>query len=387
MVKAKIKLLLKPVLIKMDFLERNLEKIRRMYYMVGRYNIKNDDEFNVNSFKKIIAELDSVNQQLEDIKVQADRVLEDAAVLKELIARKLYINVVISNLFNAVGKISKSQSYIHYMIASLNKTMEGKKYPSRYKFFSKLIPPFVVVRKEVEIISVCIKDVIKIIDIEYIFKENLKKYIITNNQLKKGDVILYYDSEEFLKNDFLARLICIAGQTRISHASIVCQVNKNKVKILTGTAMAERVDLFDIYIQKNRFLFVMRPKISKVQLNYLHKVLDIWNYKLKNMVDVVKFAEKKVWTAALIAILHVISVTIFHRILGLQNPFKGGKKYFCSELVDNIFKEIGIYLTARSEVDAVIGPSELFYSPYLEFVGILCNEDEIDLLAKEKLVI
>jgi hypothetical protein len=382
-----VKLLIKPLVIKIDNLERNLNKIRRMYYSYGRYNIKNDAEFKIYSFNRIILELQIVSSDLYNIKLDIDKILENDKEIRDIILNKLYYNWVISNFFNAKKKIQESQHYIDIMSQLLKYTIEDKTCPSRYRFFATLIPNFVILKKKINIISVCVKDIMKKVDTEEMFKRNLKEYIIQKDKIRKGDVILYYDSEDFLKHDFLALLIAYAENSRITHSAIICQAKKNNVKIISGTALAEKIDIFDIYIEKARFLFVMRPNIQKEKMKYLYKSLDLFEYKLKDMDEVIKFGEKKVWVAAIIGFIHLLSVTFFHHILGLENPFKAGKKYFCSELVDDTFKSIGVYLTARSEREDVVGPSELFFSPYLDFVGVLCNNEDIPMMEKEKLVL
>jgi hypothetical protein len=140
-------------------------------------------------------------------------------------------------------------------------------------------------------------------------------------------------------------------------------------------------------IDPGRFVFVLRPRLGREKMDYLVKSLELFEYKIANMVQYVPFAELKSWFAVFVGFVQMVLVRTLRRSFYVDNIFKTNKKLFCSELIDNIFKDLGVYLTSRSDNDSMIGPAEMFYSPYLDFVGVLCNKEELRLLEDESVVI
>jgi len=121
---------------------------------------------------------------------------------------------------------------------------------------------------------------------------------------------------------------------------------------------------------------------------YDTKTSNLLNSKLNNWIDIAEsrigkrrqydrltFSEIKCQTASLIGFITVLAT--YARIpLSLHNPFKNNPGVFCSETADNILKEADILIAPRCERDSVIGPVEFFYSPLLEFKGIITNEED-----------
>ena len=115
--------------------------------------------------------------------------------------------------------------------------------------------------------------------------------------------------------------------------------------------------------------------------------MDDWHDTLTNHKIRYEFSELKCWTAAVLGLIYSEFAFWVNRSVVLPNFFHRSNAYFCSELIDKIFKQDNILLVPRSQYDGIVGPSEFFFSPHLEFVGLTCNKEDIGLLDKEKLAV
>lgn len=187
----------------------------------------------------------------------------------------------------------------------------------------------------------------------------------------------------------MSRLISLVEYSNITHSYLV-KKNKlnNQMEFLTSNPKPIGVRLIKPHIKKGEILIVMRVKISNLKKEELNNVVEKFiknvEHHLKNK-KFKSFAETRSWLAVFVGFFYMVLVQVFKKSYIWPNPYKSKNGFFCSEMIDFLFKKINIFLAPRSEFDSTIGPSEFLYSPYLEFKGFLCNEEDIHYLKANNL--
>lgn len=202
------------------------------------------------------------------------------------------------------------------------------------------------------------------------FNNNPDKFRIKQSALKKGDIILSYKTPEFLKNNFISRMICIVQDSPITHSSVVSRKIERKWKMLSSSGFDNSSKEIDIDKKEGEELFVFRPKLKREERRMLEISTDEWTKILAENGNM-KFSYKKFWLAIIIGIVYRITNDLARRTIIFKNPFTSENSYFCSELVNQIYLDAGIYLTIKSEYSSTIGPVDISSSPYLNCIGVL----------------
>lgn len=216
-------------------------------------------------------------------------------------------------------------------------------------------------------------------------ESQLSLYRLSKDDIKKGDVILSYKTESFLAKERLSSIIALTTNSPITH-SLIATNDSHPHIFLSANPESKGLGLKNETPKKGELYLIMRLResISPVQKEDLYLRIDHWTQLASQQNwKHFSFAELKSWVACIIGFIYVISSYLFFRPLCLPNPVRKPKTIFCSELIDIIFREVGIYLTPRSENYSVVGPVELFYSPFLELKGVILNEEDLPVLKKE----
>lgn len=207
--------------------------------------------------------------------------------------------------------------------------------------------------------------------------ENLEAFTLYSSHVEKGDVVLSYKTDEYLQRDLLAKIIAVTTNSHITHSLMVAGDTKPH-KLLSANPGSAGIGLNDISPRKGEMYIVMRYR-SSVNSIPKEKVLEsmdaLYNPRLGYEREV-SFAELKSWMACAIGFVYLLSALLFERPVCLPNPVKKNSTLFCSEFIDEVFGRADAYLSPRSENHSVVGPAELFFSPFLEFKGVVFNPEE-----------
>lgn len=216
-------------------------------------------------------------------------------------------------------------------------------------------------------------------------ENNLAHYKITPHHIQKGDVILSYKTEAFLKRERLSRIIALSTNSPITH-SLIATTSTHPHTFLSANPESKGLGLKNETPRDGELylVFRLREELSSVSKETLLNTVDKWvamanHTSWKHL----SFGELKSWAACAIGYIYVITSYLFLRPVCLANPVHESKTIFCSEVVDTIFREAGIYLTPRSGNHSVVGPAELFYSPLLSFQGVIVNQEDLREFKKE----
>lgn len=232
----------------------------------------------------------------------------------------------------------------------------------------------------------------KILDIEYFLKPieasvnylskqdiaqlYAKKYeqdhsssAIPASKLKKGDIIISYITNQALKETWEYRVITKVEGSRFAHSAIVYEIKKDKIITLAASGHRKVTTVLPLDEIKGVSFFIFRPNLNKKLRDKYLVQLDAWGSYLKKYPQ--KFSMKKLSFAIAWGVFYTVGIRLLNSIIVIKNPFRSDRGFFCSELVNMIFLEIGIYLTPRSQYSSTVGPTEIAASSHLEFVGIL----------------
>jgi len=375
--------IIKPAVLAIQDAFIQLKELKQKIDFIVRNNFSEADA-QKELYLPLIRELKNLKDAVESGKIAIEVILKRSELVRKVVDRKLIYNLAIANLRIAHKKLKVSCNIIDKLLVKLKITRLGL---LRYRFRVKLLSYYKRLNNMLTICSVCIGDSAKIIDIQHIFKKKMLDYVIPRSTIEKGDILLSYKTKKYLRVHIGSYLISLASRTRITHSMIVYSSHHQHIKCITATAKTERLSILDLNISDGEVIFVLRPKISKEEKEKLNRVLDEWYYELMINKGKYKFSELKCWTAVIEGFLYTTVVRLTKRNIILPNPFKRSNALFCSELIDEIFKKTNIFLVPRSEYHSIVGPAELLYSPHLEFVGIVCNEDDKKILSAEKLYI
>lgn len=213
------------------------------------------------------------------------------------------------------------------------------------------------------------------------------------DELKKGDVVLSYKTKRFLDKEFLSKLIAIAAYTQITHCSVVCEdENKNKRK-LTSYAQSKGLAALDLVPQDGEVFFIFSPILPSEREKKLHDSIDGFYKKVlqknnsRKIRRSLRFSEVKCWSACLSGFVFTSMMRFTGKYIVIPNPLYFFSGYYCSEIFDIMFRDIGIILSARAKNKALLGPNDMVYSPYLKFKGVIGEEKDIEMLNREDIII
>ncbi len=238
-----------------------------------------------------------------------------------------------------------------------------------------------LVSNELELAGLWLYQAYSILTIRTFFRSILSRqdrYIYDPNNLKKGDIVLSYKSTSYLRKHLLARLVAIATSSQVTHSLIVSESHPHPT-LLCMSPGKKGLNHMSIIPDRGEMYLVMRLEgIEGDKLERVQHEIDVLNEKISLQPRIVayKFAEFKSWLACLIGFVYVASTFVSQRAITFPNPARRQKGLFCSEIIDVVYKRAGIRLVPRAEHDAVVGPIELFHSPYLRCIGFITHPDD-----------
>lgn len=207
---------------------------------------------------------------------------------------------------------------------------------------------------------------------------SLDHYTLYTSHLEKGDVIVSYKTNKYLNFSFLSKIIAFSSNTHITHAFLVTDDDKPH-HLVSSNPESKGLGLTTTSPLEGEMFIVLRYK-SSVNGVSKEKILESlgtwWPEQESHIGKRTSFPELKSWIACFIGFIYVTTTYLFERPVCFRNPIKKQNSLFCSEFVEGVFKQEGVYLSPRSENPSVVGPVELFYSPYLEFKGIIFHSED-----------
>jgi hypothetical protein len=290
------------------------------------------------------------------------------------LSQKKYRELAKRFLHNAIKENRLMKESVSRIIKSLT-SMEIAKEPKEHQVISHFI------REELKLnlqyareINVQVSDIQGRVQIEANLvneDKDLKRYFINKNEIDTGDILFRFKAKGYFQETFISKIISAVTSSQITHVLMAAKVSPSDVRFID--AHMERgsagVHLRDFKILPGEILIVLRPRIKHSHLKLL----------LKKMVECVKVKSG-------FSDLKLAGVFISYLISKIINKFKSGyalvpnfiktrkSKFFCSELVNQAFREAGILLTPKSQYSNIVFPSDIIVSPYLDFIGLISKD-------------
>lgn len=330
-------------------------------------NIRNDSLNLLDSIRipaySILSEKPDVMDQLRVLKEHLKNAISEKNELSKIVPVFLMRQWILASIYKSIRRIR-----------AIEKKAPGKRMPSR---------------REIEIAALWAYQAISIFKSRALFQDMLDqgdRYILDQSAIKKGDIILSYKTAKYLKRDILARLVSIATNSAITHSLVATEDGENS-KLLCSSPEGNGINLLPPHPNPGEIYIIMRPRdIGARYEQHIRHAINTWRDRVNTATGTpyrYKFAEMKSWIASAVGFIYVLSTYLSRRSITLPNFAKDQQGIFCSEMIDDIFKEIGILVGPRSEHDAVIGPVEIFHSPYLAMQGVIVNEADHESMRKE----
>jgi hypothetical protein len=290
------------------------------------------------------------------------------------LSQKKYRRLAKRFVYNAIEKNRLMKENINRIIKYLT-SIESAKEPRELQEISHLIRnEFNLSLTYAKEINVLVSDIQGRVQIEEnLVKEykDLKRYLINKNEIDTGDVLFRYKIKGCFKENLISRIISMVTSSQITHVLLAAKVSPSDIKMIDAHVEPglAGVHLRDFKILPGEILIVLRPRIDHSQIKLLFK-------KIAGYVKVKSgFSDLK-----------LVGVFISYLISMIINKFKSGyalvpnfigtrrSKLFCSELVNQAFREAGILLTPKSRYSNIVFPSDIIVSPYLDFIGLISKD-------------
>lgn len=173
--------------------------------------------------------------------------------------------------------------------------------------------------------------------------------------------------------------------SQVTHSLIASQAPGEDVQLLGAGDPTNGLGLMPIAPEKGEIFLVLTHE-DPTTISRINPIISRWHKEAQTAMQqrranetlhrMYKFPELKCQAASLIGLFVVIHAYLGNPVT-VRNPFANQTGVFCSELIDEIFKEADILVSPRSEHNAVIGPVELLYSPLFSLKGVIADEHDL----------
>jgi hypothetical protein len=319
-------------------------------------------------------------QRLNNLYAKSDKLLKcieeyyNELEHSDCLSQKKYRGLAKRFVYNAIKENRLMKESMSRIIKYLTSIEIAKESGEHQVIFHLIRNEFNLNLQYIKEINVLVSDVQGRVQIEEnLVKEdgNLKRYLINKNEIDTGDILFRFKVKGHFKEGLVSRIISTVTSSQITHVLMAAKVSPSDVRMID--AHMERgsagVHLRDFKILPGEILIVLRPRIGHFQIKVL----------LKKIVECVKVKSG-------FSDLKLVGVFISYLISKIINIFKSGyalvpnfikprrSKFFCSELVNQAFREAGILLTPKSQYSGIVTPSDIIVSPYLDFIGLICKD-------------
>ena len=352
---------------------RLLKRFRKEVFLaIEGYDLL-DEKQGLELIRQMIAQLERLEESLVKARTYIGSLIKKMRLDPDkLFPSKFRYSVFFAYLRIAEKKARKSHKIARMLGSELNLALKKRKPLTKRKFQIKFLSHCVALDKSISICLTSLRDAIKRFGILELVKNNKIEHGFDKKKLVKGDILLSYKTDTFLKKHYISYIISRVEKSRITHSSVIYSNKDGYAKMITASGYSRKISIEDATPHEGELLLVMRPKLTKKQRQTINKLLDALAKEVKEEGDEYLFSYLKFYVAGFIGLLSQVMIRIMRRAVLLPNPIQEKKRYFCSDLLDRIFKYAGIYLTPRSEYDSLVGPTEFLYSPYLDLIGVVC---------------
>ncbi len=344
------------------------------------FNTFNTDKTRETIFLDIIQKVNEIKWKILEYQKNIKIYYNDIDISEKIFTQNKHYILSKKYIYNSLYNTNLIDEKLANIIKSLENLKIIQNPDENQKNFQLIQREFEIILKLLKENHVSLSDIQGRVQVE----ENLvseykeiKKFLIDKNKIQTGDIFMSFKSKSFLKSNLLGKIISNITDSQITHAAMAAKGSFG-IKIIDSNEDLERrkkglkigVRIRDLEIRDGEIFIVLRPKISDIQriklLESIQKYLE-----LKTQYSI----HKLVGAGLTLLISNSINFfTLGH--LNIKNIMNHKKtEMFCSEFVNQVFKEAGILLTPKSQISNTIYPHDIIVSPYIEYIGLIFNEN------------
>jgi hypothetical protein len=182
---------------------------------------------------------------------------------------------------------------------------------------------------------------------------------IQRNELQTGDILCQISDPKKLIYIIHDRLFSALKKSRVSHVMLILNEN-GTIKFVDFVGKGMRYKEF--FPRPRNFYIVLRSNLNQTQKDVIFASVTGIIAKHPGYSDSERIG------AYLSAFLT--------RRMPVRNLWNNDEAYFCSEFIDEIYKNIGIPLTPKSIHSNTVLTNDILCSSELEFIGLLYDDSE-----------
>jgi hypothetical protein len=201
--------------------------------------------------------------------------------------------------------------------------------------------------------------------------KRLQDSIVDKSKLVTGDLLLSFKTNEFLKNVIISKKIAKVTGSHVTHILVAVKLPMSDPRVIDSDRAFGGVTLRDLNIRKGEVLLVLRPRLNSTQRVELLKHLK---YHVQNRTTYPVPKMIGVWPSTILSSFAGLFTGRYHHVQNVLAIRNAG--FFCSEFLDNAFKQAGFMLTPKSRYSEMVAPADIAASPNVEYIGLLFNPSE-----------
>jgi hypothetical protein len=210
--------------------------------------------------------------------------------------------------------------------------------------------------------------------------------IIENNlikgkgyRLKSGDILVSFKTLSYLQKEEgnkISNWVRRFTGSQVTHVGIFFWGNARKLKIIHAFENTN-YGIETLGLSEGEVYIVLRPRINANQR------IKLWKVIRERIKQGTKFSTNKMLTVVPSILINRISYKLFRKRVEAGQVFDNTKtRMFCSEFLNQVFKDAGFLLTPKSKYSIDVYPGDIMASPFVDYVGLLFLDSEF---TKEKI--
>ncbi len=188
-------------------------------------------------------------------------------------------------------------------------------------------------------------------------------------QLQTGDVVAQITSPKTVSQKIISKVYSTLKESEVGHILFIVRVaDRIMYADYIGTGFRYRT----FKVRPENIYIVLRPR--SINLNQRMKMLRSVQNHIK---DKNSYSHGELMGAYAVLIFTKIFNLLRGRFTSFSNPVPDPTgSFFCSEFVNEVYREAGIYLTPKSRYSNTVMTSDILHSSYLFFLGLLFDDSE-----------
>lgn len=278
---------------------------------------------------------------------------------------RLSLRFIYNSIQNSNG-IVNSLTQVKEEFDALQKAANFQQIKERFNLIKREIERVLKLLKDDEVLLSDIKGRLRVEQLQNEFNK-FKKYLLDKSKLETGDILLSLKSKKYFMTHFLAFIVSKFTSSQVTHAMICVKISQDDIRMVDSRTKPYFYRLHKLRFNPKEIVIVMRPKISYEQRALLLR--SIRNFLEKKT----RFSIKK--------LAGVFPGTLLTKWRNRHNKgytqvpnITSDSDVFCSEFVNEVFKDAGLLLTPKSGYSGMVFSADILRSPYLSYIGILVDE-------------